>query len=136
MPGGVQLPNKGGNSVLGSTPLPTTSGCQPTGTSGIHHKPAVMPNGGQTMEGRGNRQHTLNARSWKSAGGESTNFGRISGFSTIRTGGQIEKVHREAKEARKRCPTTLKRRCGLRCYQQRIALQDITPGKSNRGSGR
>jgi hypothetical protein len=83
------------------------------------------------MEGRGNRQHTLNARSWKSAGGESTNFGRISGFSTVRTGGQIVKVHRKATGARQQRPTTLKRRCGLRCYQQRIAIKDITPGKSN-----
>jgi hypothetical protein len=93
VPGGVQLLNKGRSSILGGTPLPTTSGCQPKGTSSIHHKPAAVPTGGQTMEGRGYSKHPSNVRSGKPAGGESTHSGRNSGRSKVRTGEQTVKVH-------------------------------------------
>jgi hypothetical protein len=129
VPGGVQLLNKGRSSILGGTPLPTTSGCQPKSTSGIHHKPAAVPIGGQTMEGRGYSKHPPNARSWKPAGGKSTHSGRNNGCSTVRTGGQIAKVHRTVTGARQQRLITAKGHSGLRCYQQRIAIQDITPGK-------
>jgi hypothetical protein len=66
----LQLSNKGGHLVLGSTPIPRTNGSQSEDTSAIYHQPPIKPNGGQEMEGGGYRKHKTGTRSGKFIGGE------------------------------------------------------------------
>jgi hypothetical protein len=73
----VYLPDEGGYTVLGSTPLPRINGAQLENLSIIYHHPSIEPYRGQEMEGGSHGHNKTSPGSGQLPRGESAINGRI-----------------------------------------------------------